>query len=191
MEYHEGLIAYYEEQAAEEEYVDKIIGRFKAARLSSHYQYNRDVSIPAQIFLSKAKALAGVDETSAFILAYAASEYTIKKVLLESVVAGLLHNEELEEVITPIVLKNGGFIKILFNILNTLGLNVQEKKVPHTKRSIKQEWDYLKPLRDGSVHRCELRTLEETERAIVLAECLLGEVLTDFVKLLQVEEHET
>lgn len=170
---------YYKEEILDR-YRDDLIEEFQEERLSSYYKANPYIAKPALQFLGKAKELQSVDPTSSFILAFASSEYFLKKVMLEPLVAGLIHDEALDEVIAPIVMKDKGFVNLLLDIMRTHDIVLNEEAFGQTGRTIKQEWERQKEIRNSAVHRCSEVSSEDAFFAVSLSELFAGDILSRF-----------
>ncbi|WND02727.1 hypothetical protein QGN29_14340 [Temperatibacter marinus] len=185
---------WYAEQAAYDEMVeeiiegarDEIIADFQDERLSSYYRANKKLAAPALEYLEKAKAILKVDSTASFVFAFAATEYFIKKVLLEPVVAGFIHDESVDEIIAPIVMQNKNFLNLLFKILEKYGVNLSEEEFGDTGRTLKQEWERQKKIRNSAVHSCNPVSKDDAYLAIELSEYFTTAVFSHLASVLNI-----
>jgi hypothetical protein len=171
------------EQILEQEHLEQLIEEFREERLSSYYLANPDLALPAINFLKKSKTIQKTDSTSSFILAFAASEYFLKKVMLEPLVAGLIHDETLDIVIANIVMKDKGFKKLLFKIMQENNIDLDKWVLEETDRSINAEWERQKDIRNYAVHKCVEVNKQDSVLAISLAEFLMTDIFTHFVSI--------
>lgn len=156
---------------------EEIIEEFQEARLASYYSENPQIAAPAKQFQRQAEELVGTSNTAALVLAFAAAEYFIKNVFLKPVVSGLIHNENVDELVASIVVKSGQFQRLLFEILATYGADI--RKIPLAdapERTLEQEFNRLRVIRNNVLHRCEEASEHDAMITIKLVNTLHHEV---------------
>lgn len=139
IEYDDDMIAYYEQQRAEEEYrnsiisehTDEIIDEFRSERLSSYYLKYPTVILPAFKSLNKGKSLYEIGHYSAaFVFFISAIEIFLKAGIIKPVVYGLVHNENLADIILDMTAGQTGVIrykKLLKKLISTFTNEDTEK----------------------------------------------------------------
>ncbi len=171
--------AYYDELVEEilHDHKEEIIEEFQEGRLASYYIANPEIAAPAKRFQRQAEDLVTRNSSAALVLAFAAVEYFIKNVFLKPVVSGLIHDENVGELVSSIVVKSGKFQSLLFDILATYGADIRQIPLADAPgRTLEDEFNRLRPIRDKVVHRCEEASEHDAMIAIKLVNTLHHEV---------------
>lgn len=172
-------------EAAYDEMVDEIlrdhkvdiIERFQEDRLASFFISNPQIAAPAERFQRQAAQLVGTSNSAALVLAFAAVEYFIKNVFLKPVVCGLIHDEDVDELVASIVVQSREFQRLLFEILAAFGADI--RKIPLAdapERTLEEECNRLRGIRNNIVHRCEEASEHDAMIAIKLVNTLHQDV---------------
>ena len=171
-----------------EDHKDDIIAEFQGDRLASYYNSHPMIANPAEIFLRQSEPLLGVNNSAALVLAYAAAEYLVKSVFLKPVVCGLIHDENVDELIASIVIKSGNFKNLLFDILAAYDADVRNLILMGSSgRTLVEEFNRLGDVRNKVVHRCEEASEIDAGLAIKLVNTLVFEVRPKLLKRLGIE----
>lgn len=167
--YYDGIV-----EEALEENKDQIIDEFVAERLGSYYTEHPDLVAPASSALQEAFDLLDVSSTASLVFSRSATEIAIRDVLLRPVVYGMVHDESTANIISELVLKSRQFKGLLFSILKTHGVDLNEITRPKSSDSLWKEMERIKELRNGILHYGKKATREEavisTELAGVIIE---------------------
>ena len=185
-------------EAAYDEMVDEIlrdhkvdiIERFQEDRLASFFRSNPQIAAPAEQFQRQAEQLVGTSNSAALVLAFAAAEFFIKNVFLKPVVSGLIHNENVDDLVASIVVRSGGFQRLLFEILATYGADIRQIPLADAPgRTLEDEFNRLRPIRDKVVHRCEEASEHDARITIKLVTTLHHEVFPTLLNGLGIAGH--
>ena len=123
-------------------------------------------------------------------MAFAAVEYFIKNVFLKPVVSGLIHDENVGELVASIVVKSGKFQSLLFDILATYGADI--RKIPledAPQRTLEKEINRLGDIRNKVVHRCEEASEQDANITIKIVHTLHHEVFQTLLNRLGIAGH--
>ncbi len=169
---------------------EEIIEEFREDRLASFYRSNPQIAAPAEQFQRQAEQLVATNASAAQVLAFAAVEYFIKIVFLKPVVSGLIHDKNVAELVASIVVRSGGFQRLLFEILATYGADI--RKIPLAdapERTLEEECNRLRGIRNNIVHRCEEASEQDANIAIKLVNTLRQDAFPTLLKQLGIADH--
>ncbi len=169
---------------------EEIIAEFQEDRLASYYRANLQIAAPAKRFQRQAEDLVTRNSSAALVLAFAAVEYFIKNVFLKPVVSGLIHDENVGELVASIVVKSGKFQSLLFDILATYGADI--RKIPLEdahRRTLEKEINRLGDIRNKVVHRCEEASEQDANITIKIVHTLHHEVFQTLLNRLGIAGH--
>ncbi len=198
MNWDEDRRAYYEQQAAEEEYIEEIsiqaVNEFTSERLQSYFLTYPEVAKEAYFALDEAIRLKKSDFFSAaFLFSVIATEVAVKSVLLKPIVNGLVHNIPTSTLITDLVVRNGldRIEELLCTSLNNIA-NIDLKSF--TRDSSGQNlWSEIKTLqkkRDYLVHRAKMPSQTDAEQAISVADAVLVNLFPAVIEAIGLHLHE-
>ena len=156
---------------------EEIIEEFREDRLASYYIARPQIAAPAEQFQRQSEQLVATNASAAQVLAFAAVEYFIKIVFLKPVVSGLIHDENVGELVASIVVKSGKFQGLLFDILATYGADIRKIPIEDApQRTLEKEITRLGDIRNKVVHRCEEASEQDANITIKLVHTLHHEV---------------
>lgn len=193
MDWHE---AAYEEgmEALYAEFKPQAIEEFKDDRLQSYYIAHPNVAEAPQRSLALARELLSQYPTPSFIFAAIAVEVGLKEAFLKPVVHGLVHSESIAELITKMVIGNKGldkFSKLLFHILSEYGgIDLEQYKRPASPRPFWEEIKGVQEQRHGIMHRAEIVTTEDSQKALSVASSVLDDLFPSLIQKLGLHLHE-
>ena len=168
------------------EHREQAIEEFASERLQSFYAGHPDIALSAIEALAEGRSLLEGYPRAAFLLGAIALEVSLKKVILQPVVYGLVHSESTANLITSLVMSHGPigrFKKLLFHILREhvdLDLHTFSRK-GRGNRTFWEEAELVREHRNAVVHQgasvtpCEAR--ESLEVAAFVIETLLPRLL--------------
>lgn len=158
-----------------EELTGDIVSDFTFDRLRSFYVQHPKAGQKPYGALTEARLLFKESHfTAAFIHAVIVSEVTIKTLLVEPIVTGLVHNAPIAPLIANMVSKRtwGQFTQvreILFQILNEVaGLNLHTYKRVGATKILWDEITEIQTQRNGIMHRGDAVAAPEAELAIAI-----------------------
>jgi len=167
----------YYSQLLEEISKDAISG-FQTDRLQSYYLSHRDIARDPTQRYWEAALLMTVNAGAALVLFVTATEVAIKAVLLRPVIAGLVHNEAVAELISDLAIQHNGldrFKPILAKILAAYGqIDFTEFRIEGHDKTLWEELARIQNARNGLVHRAEPVSLEDANLAQSVAVMVLG-----------------
>lgn len=153
---------------------DLIISDFVADRLASYFDANPKLAEAAEGMLSEATRLLQTSPSACLVFAMTSIELSVQDLLLKPVVAGLSHHAQLGTMIAGLLdLRNGRTEKVLFVILQELGVPPLADRSLIDGVNVWKERDALKEARNQVIHRGKLASPEEAQRGLVLAEYFL------------------
>lgn len=164
------------------EHKKQAIDEFTKERLQSFYLQNPEILIPGINAYKEAKKLLEHSPSAALIFFTSAIEICLKASILKPIVYGLVHNEKLAEAIVESALGQSGFdrYKALISKIYTelVGLDINEFKRAGSQVSLLKEAEEIQKVRNKIIHRGELASLSQAEKAKAVAASVLDEYLT-------------
>jgi len=186
--YEEGMEALYAE------FKPQAIEEFKDDRLQSYYIAHPNVAEAPQRALALARELLSQYPTPAFIFAAIAVEVGLKEAFLKPVVHGLVHSESIAGMIAEMVVKKTGFDNfrdLLFHILSEYGgLDLKQYKRSGSPKPLWEEIQEVQKQRHGIMHRAEIVTTQESQKALAVATVVLDELFPSLIKKIGFHLHE-
>ena len=170
----------YAREQYEFEFAAEAISASLANTLPSRYHSNPLIAVPAYNALTEARSLLLEHPAASLVLAVTAIEQTIKKVFLEPLVHGLIH-EDAQEIAHLIASKTighrgwGQFDKLLFHLLDVHGgLDLKAHRRQGGATTLWKEAQQLQKLRDTVVHqgRLDIDSSSSTQAVAVASELL-------------------
>lgn len=147
------------------EHRERAIEEFTTERFHAYYKQHSFVMRPAVNMKCEADGLSESGHFSAAVVFYTtAVEILLKATILKPVILGLIHNENLADVIVKHALAGTGFdrysrlLSQLFDELASMQLNSIARE---NGKPLLQECAELQELRNGVIHRGEIRTVDE------------------------------
>ena len=161
-----------------EDHRDLIVSAFIEERLASYYNHHPDLADSAERALSEAHRLLTSSPTAALVFAYASVEIGLQDLLLKPVVAGLVHNADMSDLLAALIdIRSSQTEKLLFAILHDIGLpNLRDHPLPSGRGPVWAAKKALQDLRNRVVHRGELVKSEEAVSALELANYIVKEL---------------
>lgn len=174
------------EQIAQELYPEhktQAVEEFTAERLCSFYSLYPSAMRPAINALQEAKALKENHHYSAAVVFFVSSiELLLKATLLKPVVYGLVHNEQLADIIVQHTLGQAGFDRyelLLANLFTSLaGLDVKEISRDGANQKLLDECKQLQKIRNQIIHKGEAGTKANAEQAHLVAVATYEKIVT-------------
>ena len=123
-----------------------------------------------------------------FVFATSAIEIYLKAAVLKPIIYGLVHNEQMAEVIVKTALDYSGFdrykklISRLF--LELCGKEIKEVKRPGSNKSILEEASEIRKTRNNIVHRGDTVTRDQAKFALDVTYMVLWNIVDEMVKSL-------
>ena len=96
--------------------------------------------------------------------------------LLRPVVYGMVHDENTANIISELVLGNRQFTGLLFNILETHGVDLKKITRPKSSDNLWKEMEEIKELRNRIIHYGEKAKPEDAVLSLELAEIIIEKV---------------
>lgn len=150
---------------------DQIVAEFVEDRLASYFEERPELWRPAQRALVEARTLESTSAAAALVFAMSSVEISIRDVLLKPVVAGLVHNPDLSEIVADIVdIRSKKILTLLSFVMTEIGLPALPDQLLPSGRPVWVEKSELQKLRNSVVHRGDTVTSEQAQRAMELAE---------------------
>jgi hypothetical protein len=180
------------ERLAEElypEHKDKAIEEFTQERLCSYYKEHSMVMRPAIDMATEANSLrAGGHYTAAVVFYASAIELLLKATVLQPVIVGLIHNENLADVVVAHTLAGTGFsryTKLLSHLFEELALiELSEVRRAGAKKPLLEECAELQTLRNTAIHGGKMRTQQEANFAKTLTSAVFHELVEPLLHVL-------
>lgn len=172
-----------------EENKKQAIQEFTVERLQSYYREYPGIAIPAFKALEKAQQLTASYPTASFIFSAISIEVGIKATLLKPVVYGLIHSESLASIITDMVIRRTSidrFQKLLFKILSEYGgIDLNSLKRTNSSKLLWIEMKDVQKRRNRVIHRAENIDINESKKALCIAEYILEYIFPKLVTHLE------
>ena len=172
-----------------EENKKQAIQEFTVERLQSYYREYPGIAIPAFKALKKAQQLTASYPTASFIFSTISIEVGIKATLLKPVVYGLIHSESLASIITDMVIRRTSidrFQKLLFKILSEYGgIDLNSLKRANSSKLLWTEMKDVQKRRNRVIHRAENIDINESKKALCIAEYILENIFPKLVTHLE------
>lgn len=172
-----------------EENKKQAIQEFTVERLQSYYLEYPGIAMPALKALEKAQQLTASYPTASFIFSTISIEVGIKTTLLKPVVYGLIHSESLASIITDMVIRQTSidkFQKLLFKILSEYGgIDLNSLKRASSSKLLWTEMKDVQKRRNSVIHRAENIDIDESKKALCIAEYILEYIFPKLVTHLE------
>lgn len=172
-----------EEDAAREEFLDRItsevladnrdaiVAEFVEDRLAAYFEERPSMAKTAQASLSTARMLLEVNSAASLIFSMTSVEISIRDLLLKPIVAGLVHNPDLSDVMADLVdARNKKTFTLLNFVFTEIGLPSVFDQRLEGGRLVWSERTELQNLRNAVVHRGHHVEMEVAQRGLELAE---------------------
>lgn len=178
------------------EHKDQAIDEFTTDRLQSFYLKNPKVMRPAVEAIREGKELqAGEHYSAALIFFVSAIEILFKTTLLKPVIYGLIHNEELAEVVVKNFLNQSGFARYenlmskIFQGLSNVNLSVVKRE--SSDKTLMIECKDFQNVRNGIIHQGLKIGSEDAELSRLVAVAVFDLIVQPVLSSmdLQVVEH--
>lgn len=180
---HEAAMEDFYDRMSEEFYPDhkeQAIDEFIEERMQSYYLTNPNIIQPAFDCYHHANKLLQVSPQCALIMYTTSIELFLKSVLLKPVLYGMIHNENIANMIVDSTTGQTGFSrynKLLNSLcLHAANINLNEIKGMEDKPILKEAEDVQK-IRNRVVHQGYMSTTEEMGKAKNIASLILTEVV--------------
>lgn len=185
---------YDEHDAARDEMYDKLseefypehkiqaISEFTAERLRHYYVKHPKVMRPAVDALQEGKRLLESQHHAAALIFFVSTiEMLLKSTLLKPVVHGLVHIEELADVVVESTLGSPGFDRYS-KLLQQLFIKLAEMDIKSIRRdgvkvNLLEECSSLQKIRNGIIHQGNLCSSEQADLGLKVAEAVFDEIV--------------
>lgn len=168
-----------------DEHYGEAVEQFTSERLQSYYLANPSLATPARESLLYAQSLMPSFTQAALIFAVTATELTIKSVLLQPIITGLVHTEELASFIADLTTKHTGlerFHTLLTEILAQLGgVQLKTFKRANSTKTLWEEVTEVQSARNALIHRGRKSNASVAGLSISVAETLLNDIFPKIV----------
>ena len=171
-----------EEDAARDEFYDRItaevladhrdiiISEFVEDRLAAYFDARPEIEKSAEKPLSTAKMLLTVNPSASLVFSMTSVEISMRDLLLKPIVAGLVHNPDIADVVADLVdAKNKKTITLLDFVFTEIGLPSIRNQTLCGDRLLWSERRELQEMRNGIVHRGDDVEQEHAQRGLNLA----------------------
>lgn len=171
------------------------VEEFAADRMRSYYVEKPGLAGPANNALAYAISLRSSHPQAALIFATSSIELAIKTVLLQPIVYGLVHSEELAPLIAELAVGQNGFDRfrhLLNKILQEYGaVDLESLYRSNSSTLLRLEIEQVQKARNRVLHRGEFAPESESDLAIAIATLLLFEVFPQVLRQLGLHHHES
>lgn len=154
---------------------------FTAERLRSYYDKNLFVAEkPCQSLAAARELILTPHYTAAFLHATIANEVMLKGVVLKPVIHGFIHNDSIAPLIVELAFARTGYDHIkkllakIFQDVSTIDLMFIRR--PGTAKLLWQEITEIQKKRDEIMHRAEIVTKDDADKAIAVAAMVTEEL---------------
>ena len=157
------------------------IDEFTTERLQSFYLNHPDILAPGIKMYAEARELEENHPSASFVFATSAIELFLKGALLKPVVYGLVHNEDLAEIITKTALGQSGFkryLKLLSGLfLEILSIDIQSIKAFNSDKALLSEASEVQDKRNEIIHQGKSVSANDAKFAISVAYEVLHQIV--------------
>lgn len=163
---------------------DEVVANFAESRLQSYYIQHPDVATLSRTALTQARGLLGHSPTAAQVFGAIAAEVGVRTTLLLPIVHGLVHADSAAGRIAQltITVKDDKILKILLDLLAEYGgVDLREHRRPGSSSALWEEMVEVRNKRNRVVHRADMATEEEANRAISVAAEIVEAVFEEVV----------
>lgn len=168
------------------ELVDRISGeaveQFTFERMRSYYASHRKIAIPVVSIYREAETLIAQSPSAAAVLFVTAIELGLKITLLKPVIYGLVHNEQVADLVSDLAVKHNGldrFKPLLARLLAQYAeIDFHAFTIEGHKKTLWEEFTELQEARNGLVHRGKPVSAEHAALARDVAVMVIGSFLT-------------
>lgn len=161
---------------------DRAIEEFTAERLRSFYVKHPKVMVPAVLAWQEGKTLRKLEKHYAALIFFVTSiEVFLKATLLKPVVYGLVHNENLADILVELSLGQSGFdryqglLKDLFMSLAGIDIGTIQRK--GAKVNLITECKRIQKARNDIIHKGDLCVASDAEQAQYICEAIYSEIV--------------
>jgi hypothetical protein len=193
-EFMDRLYKEFRESALEDfELYDRIVDDFKESRLRDFYIEHPLVNEGAKEALTEARSLLTRHPRCSLVLAVTASEVCLREALLTPILHGSFHSESSANLMVKLIVttKNENLTKALLQILaRHTGVDLREFARSGSQRPLWEEMREVQRKRNTILHQAQSASSDEAERAIKIAECLLGDIFHRTIEKLGLHLHE-
>lgn len=185
---------YLQEHAYElyEEHAKQAIHEFQTDRLKSYFLNHPDLARSAFETLDYARRLLPDHPRAALIFATTSIEIGTKAAFLKPFIYGLVHVEALAEPVMSLAVQkdSGKFRAVLSAILKEFaGVDFPAYRRNGSQEKFSVEIENLTAKRNAVVHEGALAEAAEAEKAIAIADALLGDIFPIVLKQVQLHLH--
>ncbi len=140
------------------EHKEQAIEEFTEEKLKLYYLSNPEVMRPAVLAIKEANWQLEQERFSAALIHYVtAIEILLKATLLRPVLIGLIHNENLAEIMVKHILGQTGIVRykdLISKLFNKLtGINFTELKLEESRKTLFAECEELQIIRNKIIHQ--------------------------------------
>lgn len=164
---------------------DEAVAQFKGERAESALRNVSPAVLRVREVIAEANRVRAVSPSATVLFAATAVEISLKKLILEPFIAGLIHNEDAAPLITAALVGNHALQRarqLAVELLKVAaGFNLEAHIRQGETLPFLSEAKALASQRDAIAHRGEMATDKNAEHALVLADEMLNGV---FAKLL-------
>jgi len=189
-EFMDRLYKEFRESALEDfELYDRIVDDFKESRLRDYYLEHPLVIEGA----TEARSLLLSHPRCSLVLAVTASEVCLREALLTPILHGSFHTELSANLMVQLIVttKNENLTKALLQILaRHTGMDLREFARSGLQRPLWEEMREIQGKRNTILHQAQSASSEDAERAIEIADCLLGEIFQRAIEKLGLHLHD-
>jgi hypothetical protein len=155
------------------EMANQAVEEFQSERLQSYYRNHIDLAQKPFDLLDEARKAFDHSPSAALVLAMSSIEVGFKSMVLRPIMAGLVHNDSLSDFITDVFVtstKHEDMLKVVNRVLKEYAaIDLQSLKLDKHVKTVWEELIQGQKIRNGVVHRAELRAKADAEMLIDLA----------------------
>jgi len=177
-----------------ERYYGEAVNEFTTARLKSFYVAHPELAQPALQSLAYAQSLVSLHPAAALVFATTAIELSIKVVLLQPIICGLVHIDTLAPLVAEQCTQPTGarrFRGFLIEILTHFGgVNLREFKRQGSEKTLWQEVTTVQDGRNSVLHAFKPVDASTADLAITVAVTLLSDIFPQVLRKLDLHLHD-
>jgi hypothetical protein len=182
-----------------EDHADELFGeaveRFTKERLLSYYLAHPDLAVPAHAARQYSRSLLDQYPRAAVLFAALAIELTVKTVLLQPIVNGLVHDEALAEFITKLATRQTRGIEAFQELLTAIlkqhgGIDFKTFQRGGSTVILYQEIKEIENARNSIAHAGNEKYDDLAPKALNVANTLLDEIFPKVLQQLGLHLHE-
>lgn len=169
---------------AYEQLSDEIIDQFKSDLFHAALtNASRSVDLVRTV-LQEAEKVRPASPSAAYVFAASATEIAFKKLLLEPLVSGVIHNEVATPFIASAILKQKSYRALVVRLVSVATkIKLEEYKRKGAAKDILSEANDVAERRNGIIHRAELASEQEADYALLVANELLNGVFAAVLRV--------